>query len=279
MKTQNTIANTLSGIDTKYIHEYTSYRQRRQGGKRAIISVLAASLCIAIAIPISIKLSEKNPAASDRIWPWSESITLNTSIENITIHGLTVIHDAHVNFNGTVNDGQAILPNGVIDFPATLYCHLYQNTGSLLAIRGQKFSSSSYTCDITENGEPKILKFTVTAIKISEVLKENNSSGYKSGDIIYIYEKYVYEPMAEGDDNAYKISCNSMENDFSVNEEAVYLLTVMHNREEKQSDWKVADTVSKQDTWRINCVRTSREYEDALASFKEHPEMFEGLIK
>lgn len=267
--------NAITYIDEKYIKEYAEYKSAKKRVNALALSGIAACLCIAIALPVFFGQGMKD--TSDRIWPWSEAVDSSMTVGDISVKRLEIIHDAYVKFNGETEYSQGGEAQGVLDFPSTLYCHLYEETSSLLVVKGRKVFSDSYTCDIEEDGTEKKLRFTVTGIKIHDVLKKNNTSGYAEGDVIYLFEHYIYIP-AKGEDE-YKIFAGSAENEISVNEEAIYLLSVMNDRSKKNDYWKVADSVSQKDTWRITCVRTEEEYKSALKLFAKAPEMFEDLVK
>ena len=142
--------NAITYIAEKYIKEYAEYKSAKKRVNALALSGIAACLCIAIALPVFFGQGMKD--TNDRIWPWSEAVDSSITVGDISVKRLEIIHDAYVKFNGETEYSQGGEAQGVLDFPSTLYCHLYEETSSLLVVKGRKVFSDSYTCDIEEDG-------------------------------------------------------------------------------------------------------------------------------
>lgn len=214
--------DALGGIDEKFIEEYTCGAPRKRiswkpiAVSAACFVVIVSALCVPFVFR---KVPDKGDKSETKTPVYTGMAGLEPYSETIVDKmGREVLHVMNAGAPGGTLVGQ----NSALDWHATSYAYMTHNTPRLLALKGIKVSSDSYSYR-TEGEDGTVYERIcyVSGIRITEILKENNTSGYTEGDVIYVFD-YLTGQMNEYGEMTYifyKESCIPPE------EEAVYLLS------------------------------------------------------
>ncbi|MBO5416803.1 MAG: hypothetical protein J6A83_09265 [Clostridia bacterium] len=222
MRKINKLNDAIGGIDEKFVEEYIECAPRKRIPWKTI-AVSAACFAVilsAVYLPFALrKVPDKGDKSSTEVPFYTGMAGLEASSEVIIDSlGREVLHTK----NAGLPDGTLVGQNSALDWCTTSYCYMTHDTPSLLAIKGIKVSSDSYSYkSVGEDGAEYVRICYVSGIRISDMLKENNTSGYDEGDIIYVFDYLTGQVNEDGEMTYffYKESCIPPE------EEAVYLLS------------------------------------------------------
>lgn len=273
MRKINKLNDALGSIDEKFIGEYIGEVPKKVAPWR-IYAAMAASLAVvisAICIPLVLNRSDDGELEEDTSAPIYTGIAeLEASSEVITDSlGREVIHTK----NAGLPDGTLVGQNSALEWHTTSYCYMTHDTPSLLTIKGIKVSSDSYSYkSVGDDGVEYIRICYVSGIRITDMLKENNTSGYEEGDIIYVFDYLTGQVNEDGEMTYffYKESCIPPE------DEAVYLLSTNENKT-YIPDWAKESGLIAENVWNTTGVTSIEKFEviwqevlDDWAHFEEN---------
>ncbi len=271
MKKIDRFNDALGGIDEKFIEEYIegAPRKRILWKPIAVSAACFAVIISAVCVPFALR---KVPDKGDKS---GTEAPVYTGMAGLEPHSETIVDKTgrevlHVT-NAGLPDGTVVGQNSALEWHATSYCYMAHDTPSLLALKGIKVSSDSYSYRTKgEDGAVYERICYVSGIRITEMLKENNTSGYTEGDVIYVFNYLTGQLNEDGEMTYFYYG----ENCIPPEEEAVYLLSTNEGKTYIPA-WAKDMGLIETDVWDTTGVTSVENFEEILRDIEENREYYE----
>ncbi|MBQ8141107.1 MAG: hypothetical protein IJ038_05370 [Clostridia bacterium] len=269
MKRTDGINDAIGGIDEAFVEEYLGGTRKKNkvwikwtAAAASFVVVLSALIVPYAMRKVPDKSGEGDGGTAEATVP-AGMVGLEPISETIKdAEGRDVLHVK----NAKAPEGTIVEQNYALDWPATSYCFMTHDTPTLLAVKGIKVSSDSYTYERKhDDGTVYEYTFYVSGIQITDMLKENNSSPYREGDVIYVFN-YLTAELRDDEERVYFSYGDSR---IPPKEESVYLLSTSENKSYIPEFVKSTGLVDE-DVWNVIGVTSPEEFEEIWQSVVEN---------
>ena len=171
------------------------------------------------------------------------------------------------------NSVSSIESEMALEWRATSYSYMTHDSKNLLVFEGKRVSSEKYGYEINSGDMKSRVCFTISKIKINNILKENNTSGYKNGDTVSVIEQHTY--IFDNDAQKwYMIVRESGSEPFVTDDESVYLIS--RNSEKTYIPEAIRNTgLTDGDIWDVTGISTTEFFSQIWSEVESNIEDYE----